>query len=164
MKIGMIVTTPTVAATFQSMGRWALMSPAAPSGIVLSACELMRYSPTRNSFQMKMRAKMAATTMPGRTSGSMTRQQDAEPRAAVDQRRVVELARDLVEEADEDPDRQRQAEGDVGDDQTRIGVVEVDERIISRIGMATATGGMKRKLRIVVAQRSRPRKRSREKA
>ena len=31
--------------------------------------------------------------------------QDAEPGAAVDQRRVVELARDLVEEADEDPDR-----------------------------------------------------------
>ena len=36
MKIGMTVTTPTVAAMFQSIGRWAVMRPAAPSGIVLS--------------------------------------------------------------------------------------------------------------------------------
>ena len=41
-KIGMIVTTPTVAAMFQSMGRWAEIRPAAPSGIVLSPWLLMR--------------------------------------------------------------------------------------------------------------------------
>ena len=69
---GTIVTTPTVAATSQSIGRWALISPAAPIGIVFWSSELIRYRPTRNSFQMKMLEKIAATRIPGRTSGRST--------------------------------------------------------------------------------------------
>ena len=102
---------------------------------------------------MKIAAKMAATISPGRTSGSMTRHSTPSRRAAVDHRRVVELARDLVEEADQDPDHQRQGERDVGQDQARVACPRRStNRIIRRIGMATAIGGMKRKLRIVLAQ------------
>ena len=82
---GTIVTTPTVAAMFQSIGRWALISPAAPIGIVFWSSELIRYRPTRNSFQMKMLEKIAATRIPGRTSGSSTRR-SVPPRAAAVER------------------------------------------------------------------------------
>ena len=58
---------------FQSIGLSTVSSPDAAIGIVSLSCELTMYRPTRNSFQMKMTPKVAATRMPGRASGSRTR-------------------------------------------------------------------------------------------
>ncbi len=52
--------------------------------------------------------------------------QEAEIGAAVDLGGIVDLARHLVEEADHDPDDQRQREGGVGQDQAEIGVAQAD--------------------------------------
>ena len=65
---------------------------------------------------MKMAAKMPATMSPGPHERQHDADEDAEASGTVDHGGVVELTRDLIEEADEDPDRQRQAERDVRDD------------------------------------------------
>ena len=101
----MIVTTPTVAATFQSIGRWAEMSPAAPSGIVLSACELTMYRPDQELVPDEDGREDRGHDHARSDERQHDPPEHADARAAVDHRGIVELARDLVEEADEDPDR-----------------------------------------------------------
>ena len=53
-------------------------------------------------------------------------EQRAERAAAVDLRRLVQVARDRVEVADQHPDRERQREGEVGEDQPAARAVERD--------------------------------------
>ena len=113
----MTVTTPTAAAMFQSMGRSALTRVAAPSEMV---CRLAGIDDVERHEELvpdEDRAEQRGRDEPGRTIGSMTRQSSAETAAAVHHRRIVDLPRHLVEEADHDPDDQRQRERDIGQDQ-----------------------------------------------
>src|SRR5262249_39593728 len=74
MSTGITVRMPTAAALFHAIGLSTVSRAEAAIGIVSRFVELMMYRPTRNSFQTKMTPKMAATIMPGRASGSSTKQ------------------------------------------------------------------------------------------
>ena len=87
---------------------------------------VVRIEAKRTSPQAVMKAKMATATMPGRLTGMRIRNRAPSGRGAVDQGGLFELARDGVEVADEHPDRERQREGQVGDDQPQPGAVERD--------------------------------------
>ena len=60
--------------------------------------ELVRNSDSRNSVQEKMKQSTAVAATPPRTSGSTTRAEGLQPRRAVDHRRLVDVARHVVEE------------------------------------------------------------------
>ncbi len=105
----MTVTTPTAAAMFQSIGRWALTRVAAPSddGLVVAGIDDIE------GHQELVPDEDGAEQRRGHQPGPHDRQhhmpEHAEMAAAVDQRRIVDLPRHLVEEADHDPDDERQA-------------------------------------------------------
>ena len=59
------------------------------------------------SFQAKIRQKIAVEAMPVAACGSTTLHEGLKPSVAVDQRGFLVFARDLVDEALQQPDRQR---------------------------------------------------------
>ena len=75
-----------------------------------------------------MKVKISAVTMPGMASGSVIRAERAEPAGPVDHRRLLQLDRDRREVGVEDPDRERQVEAGVDQDQRedRAGQREVE--------------------------------------
>ena len=70
-----------------------------------------------NSFQAWMNAKIDVATRPGATSGSRIFTKAREAAVAVDHRGLLEVARDAEDEAAQRPDRERQHERQVRDDQ-----------------------------------------------
>ena len=119
--------TTTAAAAMLPVGAVNDDSPvkkARAAGTVREASELVSEIAKRKSFQQKMKTRIAAVKTPGAASGTITLRERLERRRAVDLGRLLQLPGDLPEEGDEDVDRQRQREGEVGDDQPRPGVVE----------------------------------------
>ena len=82
---------------------------------------------SRNSPQERTKAKVPTATSAGWSSGKTTQRIAPKPPAAIDHRRLLELARDGVDVALEHPDRDRQAERQVGEDECgqRVGEAEV---------------------------------------
>ena len=70
----------------------------------------------RKSFQRKMKTRIAAVSRPGAASGTMMPER-LERRGAVDLRGLLEVPRDLTVESGQHPDREREREGQVRDDQ-----------------------------------------------
>ena len=86
-------------------------------------------------------------------------------RVAVDHRGLLVLARDLVDEALEQPDGEADVDRGVEQDQAELGVGEARaSRYIRKIGIATAIGGMIRVERMKNSRSSLSGTRKREKA
>ena len=79
-------------------------------------------SAKRNSFQAKTKVKTAVAKRPVRAIGQTTFQNTLPARAAVDQRALLELERDVLDVAAHHPDHVGQVEGGVEQDQAEIGV------------------------------------------
>ena len=69
-----------------------------------------------NSFQLVMKTKTEVATRPGRDEREQDPDERADAARAVDHRRLLELLRDVEQEAAQRPDRERQREGHVRDD------------------------------------------------
>ena len=93
------------------------MLPTSATGRV-SASVRVSTSAKRNSVHEKMNANAAAETMPGAASGQPSSQR-LQPRAAVDQRSVLELRRHLAEVRVHHPHGERQREDRVEQDQAQ---------------------------------------------
>ena len=76
-----------------------------------------RLKAKKNSFQAKMIEMKTVATSPGVTIGKHDLGHLAEEPGAVDPRRVEHVARDLLEEGAQHPDRDRQVHRGVEDDQ-----------------------------------------------
>src|SRR5215204_5765240 len=87
---------------------WLPVKFATETGTVNAFGELVGVCASRNSFQTKKAVRRPAVTSPG------------------DQRRLLELLRDLLKERGEDVDRERKREGEVRQDQPDVRVVEPD--------------------------------------
>ena len=99
---------------------------ASAAGTVREASEEVSEIAKTKSFQAKMKTRIAAVNTPGAASGTITLRNAWNGRRPVDLGRLLEVPGDLAEEGDEDVDRQRQREGQVGDDQAQPGVVEAE--------------------------------------
>ena len=99
-----------------------------PTGSVLEFTERVSCEASANSFQEVMKAKIAAEAMPGPASGNSTCQNACQVRAAVDLRRLGEVARHLTKESVDQPDGERHVERDVGQDQPKVRVDESSAR------------------------------------
>ena len=87
-----------------------------------------RWSASRRtgySFQAKTQVRIAVTARPGRASGMITSRQHLPRSAPSTDRGLVELLRDAVDDAAQRPDRERQVEDAVEQDQPDAGVVEL---------------------------------------
>ena len=102
------------------------MKKASAAGTVRDASEEVSEIANRKSFQAKMKTRIAAVKTPGAASGTITLRKAWNGRRPVDLGGLLEVPRDLPEEGDERVDRERQREGQVGDDQPRVGVVEAE--------------------------------------
>ena len=99
---------------------------ASRSGSVALSGSLRRTSAKKNSFQAVTNAKSAVTTIPGASSGRDDGAEDGQPAGAVDQRRLLEVARDPAHVALEHPEDERERPHDVDEDEPDVRVHEVE--------------------------------------
>src|SRR5918994_201899 len=90
------------------------------TGSVLRVSSFMKVSASMNSFQPSRKHSTAVVARPGAASGRIPPPHRAQPRRAVGARSVLELVGYPDEEAAHHPDRQRDREGEVGDDQPGV--------------------------------------------
>src|SRR2546427_13054266 len=90
----------------------------------ISVC-VVNVMANRSSLQDVTKAKIAVAAMPGAASGS-TMRHSAPKAAAVDERALLQVARDRVEVPDQHPDRERHREGEVRVDERLVGVDEAE--------------------------------------
>ena len=114
------------------------------------------------SFQAVMKQNTAVAAMPVAASGQHDLEESLQARVAVDQRRLLVFLRDLVDEALHQPDRKRQVEGGIENDQTNMCVDQADRRYIRNIGIATTTGGNMRVDKMKKSRSGSPAMRNRE--
>ena len=113
-----------------------------PTGQVREPGLVVSISANRNSFQAAIATNTEVATRPPGDQRQDHAHHRADPRAAVDARRVLELERDGVEEALHHPDEHRQQEAGVGERQARGGVSSRPTfRIRMNSGMIIITAG-----------------------
>ena len=121
--------TTTAAALIVPSGTsncWLPVKNAIAAGTGRRSGVLVSVIANRNSFQAKMKTSRPAVTSPGRRQRDDDLAEGLEVAGAVDQRRLLELARDLAEERGEDVDGEREPERQRGEDEAEVGVVEPD--------------------------------------
>ena len=90
------------------------------TGSVSFDSSFMKVSANMNSFQALMNEKVAQVARPGSASGSTIRAIACSRVAPSTSAASSSSDRDRLDEAAQDPDRQRHREGQVGDDQPRV--------------------------------------------
>ena len=125
MTIGMVTTTE--AAMIAVTGDWNCDEPVkndSAAGTVRARSVEVSEAASRNSFQQKKKVRIAVVNDAGRGERHDHLAERLPRRGAVHLRRLLHLPRDLTEERRHRPDRQRQREGQVRDDQPDPGVVD----------------------------------------
>ena len=125
MTTGMVTTTE--AAMIAVIGDWNCDWPVknvSAAGTVRARSVEVSDAASRNSFQQKKNVRIAVVKTPGAASGTITLRNACHARRPVDLGRLLHLPRDLAEERRHRPDRERQGERQVGDDQPDPRVVD----------------------------------------
>ena len=118
---GMLITIEAAMSSPQRMP-FSSMKKASATESGRRSSPLVKTSANRNSFQARMKEYMATATRAGRDIGMHDLPEQPRQRAAVDDRRLLDLHRDLVEEALEQPDGHREGHHQVDQDQALVGV------------------------------------------
>ena len=124
-----IAMTAAAAISFQMISN-CVTSPATPTGNVWAWGVAVRMKANWNSAQSKAKTMIPAARTPDPAQRQQHVAEGLPATAAVDQCRLLDLERDLPQEAPEHPDRQRQVEDRVDEDQG--GQLVVDARACGR--------------------------------
>ena len=96
-----------------------ITKPEITIGSVCASMFWVRIRAKMNSFQLVRNANISEATSAGQRQRQIDVAKRLPVRAAVGTRRAVEVARDLLEIGDQDEDRERQRDRQIGDDQRR---------------------------------------------
>ena len=126
MRIGRTPITPAAAIGPHRSG--SSRSGSTPTGTVCAFGVAVSVSAMRKSLYVAITPKIAVAARPGAASGRMIRRIAEEPRVAVDERRLLDVVRDLVEEALHHPDDEARVDPGVDEDQAEAGVEQPELR------------------------------------
>ena len=124
----------------QSMVNSAVKS-SRPTGSVLELTERVSCEASANSFQRGQEGEDRGRGDARTGERKLDLPERLPARAAVDLRRLREVARHLAEEAVDQPDRERHVEGDIGQDQPEMRVDDADARKMMNSGSDSAMPG-----------------------